>query len=267
MPMVEHGDAKGAGPSHGIQSVELAMTVLRVLEEARGPRSLTQIAAGAGMAPSKAHRYLVSLGRVGMVAQSHRSGLYDLGSALRRLGIEAMRRVDEVAQASEHLPGLRDRTSQAVSLAVWGDDGPVIVRWDYGAYPLPITVRVGATMPMLDSSVGRVFLAHLPEATTAPILHRQLAVGKRQALKERAVNRIVADVRKCGYALTSDGVIPGLTSVAAPVFGAGESLPLAVAIAMPAGHADAETLKAVTAELLATTAAIDSDAGGVRPRV
>lgn len=38
-------------------------------------------------------------------AQSRRSGLYDLGSAMPRLGIEAMRRLDEVAQASEHLPG------------------------------------------------------------------------------------------------------------------------------------------------------------------
>lgn len=264
---IENGDAEGSSPSQGIQSVELAMTVLRALEEARGPRSLTQIATGAGMAPSKAHRYLVSLVRVGMVAQSHRSGLYDLGSAMRRLGIEAMRRMDEVAQASEHLPGLRDRTSHAVSLAVWGDNGPVIVRWDYGAHPLPITVRVGATMPMLDSSVGRVFLAHLPEATTAPILHGQLAVDDREPPTEDAIGRIVADVRTRGYALTEGGVIPGVTSVAAPVLGVGESLPLVVAIMMPACHVDAGTIEGVTAELLATTAAIDSDTGGrVIPR-
>lgn len=266
MTITEKGESDGSPSRQGIQSVELAMTVLQAIEEARGPLSLTQVAAACGMAPSKTHRYLVSLGRVGLITQSHRSGLYDLGSAMRRLGAEAMRRMDEVAQASEHLPGLRDRTSHAVNLAVWGDNGPVIVRWDYGAHPLPITVRVGATMPMLDSSVGRVYLAHLPEATTHPVLQSQLAADGRESPSARAIATIVSDVRERGYALTSGGVIPGITSVAAPVFGASEALPLVVAIAVPARSADPETLSAVTAELLATTAAIDEDAGGTAPR-
>src|SRR4051812_2104793 len=99
----------------GIQSVELAMTVLQALEQGLGPMSLTQIGAAAGMAPSKAHRYLVSLGRVGLVAQSQRSGLYDLGPSMRRLGIESLRRTNEVGLVSEHLPGLRERTSHAAN--------------------------------------------------------------------------------------------------------------------------------------------------------
>jgi DNA-binding IclR family transcriptional regulator len=260
-------DSDGLNSAQGIQSVEIAMSVLHALEEARGPRSLTNIATAAGMAPSKVHRYLVSLVRTGLVIQSHRSGLYDLGPAMRRLGIEALRRIDEVAQASEHLPGLAERTSHAVNLAVWGDTGPVIVRWDYGAHPLPITVRVGATMPMIDSSVGRVYLAYLPEATTRAVLWEQLAVNGRMAPTEQAISRIVADVRKRGYALTSDGVVPGVTSVAAPVFSAGDSLPLVVAIAMPERLADPETLARVERELLATTDAINAEIGGRPPTI
>ncbi len=86
------------------------MTVLQAMEEGLGPMSLSQIAAASGMQPNKAHRYLVSLARVGLVAQSPRSGRYDLGPAMRRLGIEALRRMDEVAVVSEYLPALRDRT-------------------------------------------------------------------------------------------------------------------------------------------------------------
>src|SRR3954452_25396349 len=94
----EDGSESEEGPEtfagrQGIQSVELAMTVLQALEEGLGPMSLTQIAAAADMSPSKAHRYLVSLGRVGLVSQSHRSGLYDMGPAMRRLGIESLRRM------------------------------------------------------------------------------------------------------------------------------------------------------------------------------
>ena len=254
-----------AAARQGIQSVELAMTVLQAIEQGLGPMALTQIAAAAGMAPSKAHRYLVSLGRVGLVVQSQRNGLYDLGPAMRRLGIESLRRMDEVGLASEHLPGLRDRTRHAVNLAVWGDHGPVLVRWDYGAYALPITVRVGATMPMLTSSVGRVYLTHLPATITTPVLAGQLATDRIDEPTTKEIARIRAQVLDRGVAVTSGGVIPGVASVAAPVFAAGESLPLVVAVALPARLASQATLDEVTAELLRTTAAIAVDLGGTDP--
>lgn len=257
----EESPGRSASPSRqGIQSVEIAMTVLLALEQSAGPASLTQIAALSGMQPSKVHRYLVSLGRVGLVAQSPSSGLYDLGPAMRRLGAEALRRMDEVGLASEQLPGLRDRTKHAVNLAVWGDHGPVIVRWDYGSYALPITVRVGATLPMLASSVGRVYLTHLPKTLTDPVIRAQDATADRRFTDEE-IERIKADVRRDGVAITSGGVIPGVTSVAAPVFTTGQSLPLAVAIALPARVATEAVLSTVSTELLKTTKAISAELG------
>lgn len=248
----------------GIQSVELAMTVVHAIERGLGPMSLTQIGAAAGMAPSKAHRYLTSLCRVGLVAQSPRSGLYDLGPATRQLGIEALRRMDEVGLASEHLPGLRDETAQAVNLAVWGDEGPVIVRWDYGAHPLPITIRVGATMPLLTSAVGRVYLAYLPEPVITPVLERQSTEQTREAWTPERLARLSEEVRERGFALTTDEVIPGVTSVAAPAFPAQVSIPLVVAVALPTRLADTATMARVERALLRTTAAIEADLGSAR---
>lgn len=244
----------------GIQSVEIGMTVLRALEQGRGPMSLTQLATASDMSPSKAHRYLVSLGRIGLVSRSASSGLYDLGPALRRLGIEALRRMDEVGLASEFLPGLRDRTRHAVNLAAWGDNGPVVVRWDYGSYALPINVRVGATLPMVSSSVGRVYLAYLPETLTDPVVRDELVSGQ-TALPEAELARIRAEVRRTGIAVTSGGVIPGVTAIAAPVFAAGGHLPLVVGVAMPARHATANVIAEVSRELLRTTALMSAELG------
>ena len=254
-------DDRTVDARQGIQSVELAMTVLRALECGLGPMSLTQIAAESAMSASKAHRYLVSLTRIGLVAQSRSSGLYDLGPSLRRLGIEALRRMDEVGLASEHLPGLRDRTGHSVNLAVWGDHGPVVVRWDYGSYALPITVRIGATMPMLSSSVGRVYLTYLPETLTAPVLRRELDPATGPELAEEEIERVRTAVRRDGVAVTSGGIIPGLASVAAPVFTDVGSLPLVVAVALPAREATPAVIEHVTAELQATTRAVSAELG------
>lgn len=248
----------------GIQSVEIAMTVLLTLEEGGGPMSLTQLATASGMQPSKVHRYLVSLSRVGLVSQSPISGRYDLGPSLRRLGADALRRMDEVGIASDHLPGLRDQTGHAVNLAVWGDNGPVIVRWDYGAYALPITVRVGSTLPLLTSSVGRIYLTYLPETLTRPVLRAQSPDGTRT--DPGVVEEITALVRRNGYATTAGAVIPGIYSVAAPVFTTGDQLPLAVSIALPERLADAALLQSVTASLLETTRAMSADIGYAEPK-
>jgi DNA-binding IclR family transcriptional regulator len=254
-------DRSGTPSRQGIQSVEIAMTVLLALEQSAGPLSLTQIAALSGMQPSKVHRYLVSLGRVGLVSQTRSSGAYDFGPSLRRLGAEALRRMDEVGLASEYLPVLRDVTRHAVNLAVWGDHGPVIVRWDYGAYPLPITVRVGATMPILATSLGRVFLAYLPATLTEPVIEAQHPTVDRTRLTGEEVERLKADVRRDGVAVTHNAIIPGVSSVAAPVFTTGESLPLAVAVALPARYATPEVLREVTAQLLETTKAMSAELG------
>lgn len=238
------------------------MTVLEALEAGRGPMSLTRIAAACGMQPSKAHRYLVSLVRSGLVAQSPDSGLYDMGPALRRLGAESLRRMDEVGLVSQHLPGLRDRTGRGVNLSVWGDHGPVVVRWDYGSDVLPTAVRVGAIMPMLASSIGRVFLTYLPAALTDPVLRAQERDGGVQLSREEIDAVRVATLRD-GFALTVDGIVAGVSVLAAPVFSTGDALPLVVALAFPARHAASEMLAALTAELLATTSAMSAELGHV----
>jgi DNA-binding IclR family transcriptional regulator len=175
---------------------------------------------------------------------------------MRRLGSEALRRTDEVGLVSDYLPGLRDRTRHAVNLAVWGDHGPVVVRWDYGAFALPITVRIGATLPLLTSSIGRVYLAHLPATLTTPIIREQPT-----QLSAEQVEQIKAAVLREGYALTSGGVIPGVASIAAPVFTASESLPLAVSVVLPAQHATAQVLEEIGADLLDTAAAMSAEIG------
>ncbi len=256
-----HDDKTNKAPTRqGIQSVEIAMTVLLTLERGGGPMSLTQLATASGMQPSKVHRYLVSLSRVGLVAQSPTTGQYDLGPSLRRLGATALGRFDEVSIAGDYLPQLRDRTSQAVNLAVWGDHGPVIVRWDYGTYALPITVRVGATLPLMTSSVGHVYLAYLPETLTKPVLRAQQSAN-RDDIDTSRITDIVTAVRRSGFASTSGAVIPGIHSIAAPVFTTGDQLPLVVAIAVPEKLADETLLRSVTAALLETARAMSQDLG------
>lgn len=239
------------------------MRVLAALERGGGPMPLSEIAAGSGLQPSKTHRYLVSLVRTGFVAQEASTGLYNLGPAARTLGVEALRRIDEVGTASRHAGVLRDRTGHTVYLALWTDAGPSLVRQDHGWYPLPIVVRVGSILPIVDSSIGRTFLAHLPEALTGPILRAQQRRKETSELSTERLAELVDEVRRTGFATARGSVIAGLNVISAPVFGADGRIEVVIAVATPARFDDDQEVRRIADALLATAEAISAELGWV----
>jgi DNA-binding IclR family transcriptional regulator len=256
-----------AGRSHagtvakGIQSVEIGTRVLHAVEAGGGAMSLSAIGAAVGMQPSHVYRYVVSLVRGGLLAPASPSGQYDLGPACARLGLEAMRRVDEVGIATRYLVELRDRTRHSVNLAAWSGRGPTIIRWLDGASLIPVRIRAGTTLPLLGSAVGRAFLAYLPRDMTEPILHAELESGLSQPASPEAVERVIAEVRSTGVANARGIFVHGSAALAAPVFDA-DGQPVLV-MGLIAQHLDLPEAAVPRAlqELLAATQAASRQLG------
>ena len=222
------------GQQQGIHSIEVGAQVLRALEAGRGPMALSEVARAAAMHPAKVHRYLVSLVRVGLASQDAGTGRYDLGPAARHLGVEALRRTDAESIAAARSLRLRNETGHTVDVAVWSEAGPVMVRWDSGRHALPMTVRVGSVLPLLDSALGLVFLAHLSVSQTAAALAAQQERRETRIVPPAEQARLLADVRRTGHASALNNMIHGMAAYASPVFGADGELALAIGLAMPA---------------------------------
>ena len=244
----------------GIQSVEIGAEVLTAIERAGGPAALSTIATLADMPASKTHRYLVSLARTGLVSQSDETGLYEFGPVARRLGAEAIRRLDEGRAAGPHAAALRDRTGHTVFLAGWGDAGPTLIRWEYGRDPVHVTVRPGGTLP-LWSAVGRVFLAFLPAIVTQPVLERQLGVGLPADFDRAELERDLDEIRRSRFAAVFNTPVLGVDGFAAPVFDAGDRVPLTVGIVAPHGRVKGIGLERVRDELHGATDVISEELG------
>jgi DNA-binding IclR family transcriptional regulator len=207
-------------PQQGIQSIEVGARLLQVLAGASRPQMLRDLAAAARMPPAKAHRYLVSFARMGLVEQQEETGLYDLGSFALELGLSALARLEPVTASGPALADLREETGQTVALAVWANHGATIVRWLGADTPVSASLRVGAVMPLTRSATGMAFLAFQPQETTAPWLKEELAEDARlglTAVTREEVDRLIAQTRRRGFARTSE-FIPGISGIAAPVF-------------------------------------------------
>jgi len=204
----------------GIQSIEVGARILQALTRAAHPQMLRDLAAAAQMPAAKAHRYLVSFTRMGLVEQHADTGLYDLGSFALELGLAALARLDPVAISGPALAALRAETGQTVALAVWANQGATIVRWLGADTPVSASLRVGAVMPLTRSATGGAFLAFLPQETTSTWVKKELADHARQGLEpatREEVDHLIAQTRRRGFARTSE-FIPGISGVAAPIF-------------------------------------------------
>jgi len=111
-----------------IQSIEIGGRLLNALALQSGPMSLKELAQAAEMTPSKAHPYLVSFSRLGLIEQERDSGQYRLGPAALQLGLSCLRQLDPLKIAGPLMEELSERIQQSVVIAVWGNLGPTVVR-------------------------------------------------------------------------------------------------------------------------------------------
>ena len=218
----------------GIQSVETGLAVLNALVGRRGPMTLGEVARDTGLSASQARRYLVSLVRCGFAAQDPATGRYDLGSRSLSVGLAALARVEAIELATTALKEVVARIEEGGTLAVWGDEGPTIVRWLRGGGIGVTSLGLGTIFPLLSSATGQVFLAHLPARNTAAQLKRELGnEDPRVPTTAARIDAIKAGVRKAGCAWLKGHFVENVRGAAAPIFDSQGELVAVVAIAGP----------------------------------
>ncbi len=218
---------------HGVQSLEIGMGILRAMVNGQRSMMLKEIAAAADMPASKAHRYLVSLIRAGLVEQDPMSSRYDLGPFALNIGLVALDRLDRVRLGLNVIAEMRDEINQTTALAVWGDKGPVIVRWERPRRPITVNVITGTVLDMLSSATGRIFAAWMPKKIVAPLLAAEMKAADVPAeLRTKAgIEAMLAEVRRLGFADTHGfHRVPGVEAVAAPVFNFKNEITMAVLV-------------------------------------
>lgn len=227
---------KRAAPARsqpGVKSVQVGLRVLAALANAYRPMMLSELAKAVAMPSAKVHRYLVSLGKSGIVEQDGPGGRYALGPLALAVGLSALHQLDHVRIAGEAVAALRDRTDQTGLVAVWGSAGPTIVRWEECRRPMAVNVRVGSVLRLLDSATGLVFAAFLPQHLTDKLL--ALEMRGRDAAE---VERRLAEVHARGMARVSGQQMASINALSAPVFDRTGALAAVMTLLGPENHFD-----------------------------
>jgi DNA-binding IclR family transcriptional regulator len=243
----------------GIQSIEVGGRLLLVLAGSGRPLALKDLALAAGMTPAKAHPYLVSFGKLGLITQDAGSGRYGLGPLAMQLGLISLQQYDPVRLATARLPELARSLGHMVAIAVWGNQGPTIVRTEEPPAPVHVSMRHGTVMSVRGTASGRLFAAFLPADRVQPALAADPAPARAAAAFEREV----AQARRHGVAHAVDSALPGISALAAPVFDAAGQMVLSLTVIGPGAMLDTRADSPAALALLQVAGDLSAQLGGL----
>ncbi|CAM8654965.1 IclR Transcriptional regulator [Paracoccaceae bacterium] len=226
-----------------VQSVEVAGEVLRALMAADGPMRLSDLAQASGMHPAKAHRYLVSLTRIGLASQDTATGLYDLGPMALQMALKGFIRFDILRQSVDCIEQLGREIGETVALVIWGEAGPKFIRMAEARHGQASTVPITHICPLTWSATGLLFSAYEASTRTAALIHREIEQNKllnrtNAPVSMAELDGMVATIRSNGVSTIENGGNSGNAAVSAPVFDGSGKFIMGISVFAKAGRID-----------------------------
>lgn len=206
------------------------------------PCGLAELCDRTGLPRATTYRLAAAL-EVHRLLGRDEEGRWRLGPAITELAAFVN---DPLVAASAHvLPQLRETTGESVQLYRREGTSRVCIAALEPAAGLRDTVPVGARLPMTAGSGAKVLLAHSDAATQAAVLPSAMFT-----------DRVLADVRKRGWAQSIAEREPGVASVSAPVRDGRGAVVAAISVSGPIDRMGRRPGARWAADLLAASEAL-----------
>jgi DNA-binding IclR family transcriptional regulator len=236
-----------------------AFAVLQAFTPEHPALTLSEIARRAGLPLTTAHRLVGEL-RASQALEREADRSYRIGLRLWELASLAPRGVPLREAALPFLEDLYEVTHENVQLGVREGHEVLYIERIAGRRAVGVLTRVGGRFPLHASGIGLVLLAHAPED-----VQREVLAGPLQRFTEHTVTdparleRMLAQIRRDGVAISDRQVTDDAMSVAAPITGSSGEVVAALSIVAKAGDTVAARLApAVRAAALGTSRALSA---------
>ena len=223
-------------------SLARGLAVIRAFGEGKPQLSIREIALATGFSRAAARRCLHTLITLGYASGA--DGVYELTPATLSLASNYLGSTSIARLAQPVLERVSTQLRESSSVAVLDADDIVYVARAAVKRILSIGLAVGSRLPAASTSLGRVLISNLDEASRARVLARaKLIRHTPRTIVDRNELRLELDrVRNQGYAIVDQELELGLRSMAVPIVGAGRRVVAAMNVGVSAGRADRQTL-------------------------
>jgi DNA-binding IclR family transcriptional regulator len=234
--------------------------VLELLVSHPGGMTVTEVSKRLGLPLSSTHNLLQRL-VAAEVAVSAGGLRYTGGPRLVRLGIRVVDGVELRSVARRHLQELARDLGDDVYLGVRLGRRVVYVDRIQGSRPISVEIRLGQSLFLHATSVGKLFAAHHPVLRKQVLSSPLAQLTKNTITEPAALEEQLDEILSTGWSLSTEEAILGIVGVAVPVFDAQGTLTAAVHISGLVGQMSPQRLEVVVSAAKTTARSIERGLG------
>ena len=202
-----------------MNAIEKTLSMLEAIAASDDGSSLAELSISAGVPKPTAHRILQILAG-GDYVETDGKGSYHAGPALIALAGNVFGALQLTRSARATVLDLRGKTGFTVHLAVRNGDRAIYVDKAEANLPFQMVSRVGMTIPLHCTSIGKAILAALPQTEALGLLS-SVSLERRTPNTLTSVEEVLADlesVRKRGYSIDEEENELGVRCIGAAVY-------------------------------------------------
>ena len=208
-------------PGYRVEALAKGLRILSLFDEQHPSWRVSDLATVTGLPMPTVYRVVMTLASEGYLDHLP-TGDYRPGVRTLTLGTAALRSLDFVSIATPKLRDLGQRTGETVNLAVLNGDRVLYLIRLRNSDLVTANIQVGSTLPAVHTSIGKLLLAHLPEADLqARISDASFSAnsGPNAKVSLAELRTELGPIRDQGWAMQDEELAYGLRSVAGPVTG------------------------------------------------
>jgi DNA-binding IclR family transcriptional regulator len=248
--------------NYDITALQRGLQILHLFSNSSGGLTAKQVATASKLPVSTVHRFLANLVSAGFLNRDA-EGTHCLGIACFSIGQAAAGQLDIRRLSLPYLRELNQQTRETVHLTVRHGLSAVYVEKLDSPEPLRIYSRIGASVPLHCTAVGKVLLAYLPPNEQQRVLPQLKlkrltpnSVGNMQELKAELFR-----VRKNGYASDLEEHELHIRCVAAPIWDHTGTVQSSLSITAPAFRMPVSRLRQLAPQIQAAGLKISAELG------
>jgi DNA-binding IclR family transcriptional regulator len=230
-------------PGGGARSViDRAFAIIGTFQGGRVRQSLSDISRHTGLPIATCYRIVQRLNEWGALERDS-EGKYRIGLRLWEVASLAPRSVGLQRIARPYLQDLYETTGYAAHLAIREGLELVSIERFQSPRQVPRRPRTGHRYPLHVTAIAQVLLAHAPEEVQEEVLSGELRATTEYTYTQREVlERVLADIRSRGYAISDRQADLVHVGVAAPIFAPDKSVVAALSLALTRDDVDEKNM-------------------------
>jgi len=242
-------------PNNRVMASKKSFAILDQLKDSDG-MGVTEIAEEVSIAKSTVHNHLQTMEEIGYVVQN--SDGYHVGLRFLELGVQARERHGLYQAAKPEVDALVEDVGERAQVMVEENNVGIYVYQARSNRSVNTDSHIGARVNLHTTSVGKAYLAFLPDEERDAIINRiEFNEMTPNTIVDRdELEQELEKTRERGYALNNEERIMGMRAVGAPILSEEGQVLGSVSVSGPTTRMKGDRFREVVPETVVQTARV-----------